>query len=185
MAHSGSGKPSWLERNAVASRAGVARGDQCVERARVEEGQVAGQHQPGGLGMFGERGADAGDRAFDVRRDRRSADDARARGSRAWSGAHGDERARDARRRAASSPRRAAFRRGGIRWPPCRAACACCGRRRAPGHTAAAASRRSCAALRARLRARLAREDRACRRSCSSRRTGPISMSCDSALHMS
>ena len=161
MAHSGSGRPSWLDLKAVASKLGSRASEQRVERVRVEEGQVAGEHQPGGIGMLGERGADAGDGAFDFA----AIDDAR-RSARAPDRPAG-RRARKRRRarrvpRAASSRRRAASRRGGIRWRPCRAACACCGRRRAPGRRAAVAT---FMVLRP-FRARLALRSRACRRSC-------------------
>ena len=79
---------------------------------------------------------DAGDRAFDVAAIHDAAA-CRARDRIAGLvGAHRDERARHAV--VEQLHRRFELRAGrGIRAPPCRAACACCGRRRAPVHRAA------------------------------------------------
>ena len=63
------------------SRAGRARAISVSSVARVEERQVAGQHQPGGVRVLGERGADAGDGALDVAAIDDVRDTARARGS--------------------------------------------------------------------------------------------------------
>ena len=44
----------------------ITRADERVQRLRVEEGQITGQHQPGRAGMLAQCRADAGNRALDA-----------------------------------------------------------------------------------------------------------------------
>ncbi len=143
-----------------------------ARRGRAGRRRAPARRRPG---RTGERGADAGDGAFDVA----AIDDVR-RSARVRDRPV-DRRAPKRRRAprgppAASSRRRAAFRRREIRSRPCHAACASCGRPRAPVHGYVGRSF---------LLPWRCAESRACRRSCGAAAPDSITMSCDSALHMS
>jgi hypothetical protein len=157
---------------------GITARDQQVERRGIEERQVTGQHQPGGVGVFGQRRADAGDRSFDVA----TIHDARPGGAHrivGLLGAHRDERARHARReqlhRSFELGLAAVVGDGRLVALHARAAAA--------GEHQAEQWRRR---VHLRLRGALPRLTKLRLPPCLlSSRTGPISMSCDSALHMS
>ena len=124
----GSSDRRWRCR--AASRAAI----RCVRVSRIEERQVARQHQPGGFRVARLRGEDAGDgadlleRILDLRK-------ARAHRIGRLVAPHRDVGARHAAASAAPSRARAACAlRSAAR--PCPRPCACCDRRRAPGHRA-------------------------------------------------